>query len=476
MALSEAAPRRWLIPSLFQTREADEQLARSNQFLMQALEDEKREGHWIAVVARTVALGIIAVMLPFLNPNWDVLYYEALLMTFVAVGWLQWRFARVGSSRPELALIFFDLALLTLICVAPNPFRADAIPGAFLYRFDNFGYFFLLLALATLAYSWRTVFSIGTWVAALWIVGIGYVHFFGARFPELSQKATDAFAGYPTVARMMDPNAVEFPMRVQEIVLFFLVATILALKGWRTNRLLVAQAEVAAERANLSRYFPNKLVSLLASSRHDIGAVRSQNAAVLFADIVGFTKIAESNPPEKVMDLLRRYHAVIEQAIFDNGGTLDKYLGDGVMASFGTPEPGPDDAANALRAGWRIIADMEKASRQMAADGHPHFSVSVGIHFGPVIIGDIGPSRRLEFAVIGDTVNVANRLESVTRELGCRLVASNALIEAIGNTAPEGRLLKEQLALHPSVQLRGRANPIDVWAGGVADHSVHETA
>jgi adenylate cyclase len=267
---------------------------------------------------------------------------------------------------------------------------------------------------------------------------------------------------------MLDPNSAGIPHRVQEIVVFFIVAGILALKGWRSNQLLVRQAEVAAERANLSRYFPTNLVDLLASSAHDVGAVRSQKVAVLFADIVGFTKIAENNPPEKVMELLRRYHGVIEKAIFENGGTLDKYLGDGVMATFGTPETGPTDALNAFHAGWQIVLDMEQCNRECAARGDPEFQVSVGVHYGTTIIGDIGPARRLEFAVVGDTVNVASRLEAATRQLRCRMAVSGDLMREIAVTHAPGDLTLAQFRLRRGVRLRGRNSPIDVWVGGQA--------
>src|SRR5262249_47280853 len=146
-----------------------------------------------------------------------------------------------------------------------------------------------------------------------------------------------------------------------------------------------------AERANLSRYFSPNMVELLASGQQDPGAVRSQDIAVLFVDIVGFTAIAESGTPEAVMELLRRYHALIAEAVFENDGTLDKYLGDGVMATFGTPRPGPGDAANALAAACRIIAGIERFNRESTDHGAPTLKVSAGIHFGSAIIGNIGP-------------------------------------------------------------------------------------
>ena len=435
----------------------------ANQYLMDALEQEKHEGQRIATIARTIALGVIAVLLPYVNPNIGVLYYEAFLIIFIALGWAQFRVARVGRSGLELALIFADLALLTFICIVPSPYSPEILPTAYMYRFGNFIYFFVLLAVGTLAYSWRTVATIGLWVALLWLLGLIFVILFGRELPNLSDTVARALAGHPLFATELDPNGVRVPLRIQETVVFLIVSRVLALKGWRSNLLLIRQADIAAERANLSRYFSPNIVDALASRDHDIGAVRTQEVAVLFADIVGFTELAERIPPQKVMELLRRYHSVIGNAVFQNGGTLDKYLGDGVMATFGTPNVGPSDAANALKAARQIVADVDQCSRDGSERGDLEFRVSVGIHFGPVILGDIGPSRRLEFAVVGDTVNVASRLETATRELKCRIVSSNDLFEKIDRTGSFDPTLLAGFEPRHAVSLRGRKAPIDVW-------------
>ncbi len=145
-------------------RKLEQEQAKPNPFLAQALEKEKHDGHRIAAIARTIALGAIAILLPFLNPHFNVLFYEVILVFFIALGWLQYRMSSVGLSGIELVLIFVDLALLTLLFIVPNPFIEEKIPTVLLYRLDNFIYFFVFLAVATLAYSWRTVWAIGTWL------------------------------------------------------------------------------------------------------------------------------------------------------------------------------------------------------------------------------------------------------------------------------------------------------------------------
>ena len=449
------------IPAFFndveKTRLQEQEQIKTNPHLAMAVEREKRDGHRIAIQARTLALIAVGILLAFLNPQLNVLYYQAILLGFIALGWLQLRMAQVGRSAAELLLILADLVLLAVAVVMPNPFLTEQIPTAFVYRYDSFVYFYIFLALGTLAYSWRTVWAIGIWTATIWLLGVFTVYLLGTQFPDLSAKSAEIFSGFPLLIEELDPNSSQTSVRIQEVFVFIIVAAILALKGWRSNRLLVQQAEVAAERANLSRYFPASMVDVLASTERDVGAVRNQDVAVLFTDIVGFTKIAETYPSENVLGLLRQYHAMVEKAIFDNDGTLDKYLGDGVMATFGTPETGPNDALNAMSAARQIIRETQNLQCDAFGISADEFKVSVGLHYGPVIIGDIGPDRRLEFAVLGDTVNVASRLEAATRELGCQCVVSDALVARL--EADKVSDFQERRDLH----IRGRQMPVDVW-------------
>ena len=451
-----------IIKNMRSMKEREEAMAEQNPHLAQALEQEKMEGHRLAVVARTVAMGIIACLLPFLNPNFDVLYYEAFVLLFIALGWIQYKYAQVGYSKIELAFIIGDLVLLTAIFLIPNPFQRGEFPTAMLYRFDNFVYFFLILAISSLAYSWRTVWSIGTWIAIMWAIGYVCIEIWGYKIPQLDQLASAIFQNYDLMGDVLQPNSARLPQRVQEIVVILLVAGILALKGYRTNQLIMRQAEVSEERANLSRYFPSSLVDAIASTEHDIGAVRSQEVAVLFTDIVGFTQYAERNAPEDVMDLLRDYHALVEKAIFENGGTLEKYMGDGVMATFGRPETSAEDAANALRAARQIMNDNEAFNAKRETDGQEAVHISLGIHYGAVILGDIGPERRLEFAVVGDTVNVAARLESETRKLDCQCVVSDEVMRHVADSTHDDTL-KSTFKEYGNLSIRGRKQPINIW-------------
>src|SRR5262249_22927687 len=137
---------------------------------------------------------------------------------------------------------------------------------------------------------------------------------------------------------------------------------------------------------------------------------------------------ADTRTPEQVVRTLREFHALMEQEVFRHSGTLDKYLGDGLMATFGTPFAGETDASNALRCAQAMMAAADRWNAQRKAAGEAPIRVSLGLHYGPVVLGDIGLTC-LEFAVIGSTVNAASRLEALTRTLGCALVASDDIVK-----------------------------------------------
>ena len=173
----------------------------------------------------------------------------------------------------------------------------------------------------------------------------------------------------------------------------------------------LAKEEVA--RANYSRFLPEYVVKQMLENPNSfkLGGV-SQTITVLFADIRGFTRISEHAPPEKIVNLLNRYFSAMTDIIFAHGGTLDKYLGDGLMALFGAPAVTPKDAANAMAAAVAMQRRMLSINDELRAEGLPEIGVGIGLHTGEVIVGYIGSERRSEYTAIGDAVNTASRLES----------------------------------------------------------------
>jgi adenylate cyclase len=320
----------------------------------------------------------------------------------------------------------------------------------------------VLLSGATLAYSWRTVVAMGTWTAGLWVAGMIWVWFQPDRNPELTARIAAAIGDDHRLLDLMSPNSIVFGARIQEIVVFLIAAITLAVAVRRGNDLLIHHAAIERERTNLARYFSPNVVEELSKHDEPLKQVRTQNVAVLFVDIVGFTTFAEARTPEEVVRTLREFHALMEQEVFRHKGTLDKYLGDGLMATFGTPFAGDADASNALRCAQAMMTAADAWNGRRAAAGEPPIRVSFGLHYGPVVLGDIGLTC-LEFAVIGSTVNAASRLEGLTRALGCALVASDDLVKRakaeVGNADAEFQPLVAQA---PQT-IRGLEQPIAIW-------------
>jgi len=443
----------------------DQVAAGDSQAGLDAFREEELAGLRLATRGRVVSLVVIAVLLIFVTPRPDLYYYHGLLAAFLLVGLAHYAIARHARARPWHSFLFvaFDFALLGYTLLVPNPFSDVAFPPQMTLRFGNFIYYFILLS--AIAFSYRPrVMLWGGFVGGLsWSVGVLWITLRPDTvideigLPE-GRNAENVFALF------LDPHFVDLGVRLQEVVVFLIVAWLLATIVERSRRLVAHQTAIARERANLARYFPPNIVDQLAHSDEPLGAVRRQPVAVLFADIVGFTHLAEGMPPEQVVSLLREYHRRLERAVFEHGGTLDKFLGDGIMATFGTPVTGPRDAANAVSCARAMLAEIDEWNRDRAGSDQPAVRLSVGIHYGEVVLGDIGSARRLEYAALGDTVNVSSRLEELTRRLDCRVVASEELVRAARAEAAEeaGPILASFHAAPPQL-LRGRSEPVKVW-------------
>lgn len=179
-------------------------------------------------------------------------------------------------------------------------------------------------------------------------------------------------------------------------------------------------AEVAAREreinANLTKYFDKQVIAEIAQSPGDATSLApvERDITVLFSDIVSFTRMSEKLSPSALADFMRKYLTIMTEIVFSNGGTIDKYIGDAVMALFGAPRQSPDAAGNAIRAALEM---KEEASKLSLPDSDRTLRVRFGISSGPVVVGNVGSAQRVEYTALGDTVNVASRLETFARPM-----------------------------------------------------------
>ena len=183
-------------------------------------------------------------------------------------------------------------------------------------------------------------------------------------------------------------------------------------------------------RANLSRYVSPDLVDKLAQDQSPLATSDQRNVAVLFVDIIGLPRVAEESTPERIIVMLRGFHRRMAEAVFACGGTVDKYAGDSVMATFGALGEGRDDACRARRCARAMLEAAEGWNAKRGARGAAPVQLGIGVHYGPVVVGNVGEQRHLQFTVIGDTVNVASRVERLTRDHDTPVLASADVIEA----------------------------------------------
>jgi PAS domain S-box-containing protein len=223
------------------------------------------------------------------------------------------------------------------------------------------------------------------------------------------------------------------------------------------SRLAVAERQ----RAQLTRHFSPNMVEELMQAGGRIGLARTQPMAVLFSDLYDYTEMSAAMSGEQVIALLRDFHAIVEDAVFNHGGTLDKYIGDGLMATFGTPSPGPMDATHAIAATRQMLRELARWNQRREAKGERRIRIGVGLHFGMATLGDVGTDQRFELTVVGDTVNVASRIEQLSRLVRTAVVASDDIIQrAIAESGIEAIESFRDLGEH---RVRGRQALIRLW-------------
>ncbi|HHV55989.1 MAG TPA: adenylate/guanylate cyclase domain-containing protein [Firmicutes bacterium] len=236
-----------------------------------------------------------------------------------------------------------------------------------------------------------------------------------------------------------------------------------------TEAAFVVAAQRGVERQNrflretFSRYVPDSVVREILRHPDLVRlAGEKREVAVLFADVRGFTALAESLPAETVFTLLNRYLEGMSAAVFAEQGTVDKYLGDGIMALFGAPVTRPDHRERALAAACAMRSRIDRLRGELLAghllpEGVEAPQIGIGVHAGEAMVGHVGTSRRLEYTAVGDVVNVASRLESLAAP--GQILAS---VEAVRGTSTAARLEAEGVAPRP-VTVKGRASPVWVY-------------
>jgi adenylate cyclase len=208
------------------------------------------------------------------------------------------------------------------------------------------------------------------------------------------------------------------------------------------------------ERQALERFLSSSIVEriLLNPDQVHLGG-ENQTATILFADIRGFTRMSEKMQPQEVVELLNEYFTLMTDLIFENGGTLDKYLGDGIMALFGAPIAKADDASRAVKTAVEMQQALARLNANWEARGRRSWTMGLGVNTGPVTAGNIGSAKRMDYTVIGDSVNLSSRL--CANAAGAQILISESTFQQLDGSYPARRL--------DPIQVKGKETPVEVY-------------
>ena len=323
-------------------------------------------------------------------------------------------------------------------------------PPSFYLKAPTMIYVFIFIGLRVLSFRARYVMVAGLTAAAGWAMLAAYaVHGSGGR-----EMITRDYVEY------MTSNSVLVGAELDKIIAILVVTVVLAVAMSQARRLVVRSAAEGAAARDLARFFSPEVARQITASEDVIeaGAGQARDAAIVFCDIRGFTRYAHSVSPGEVITMLTEYQQALVPHLLGHGGTIDKFMGDGIMATFGAVRPSETAAADALRAVDAVMEAAAAWNRFRAAQGRPVHRVNAAAAFGPIVFGAVGDIDRLEYTVIGDPVNQAAKLEKANRTQGV-----DALTDRLTYEAAVGQGYEAESVEHRSgSRLEGFDEPLDL--------------
>ncbi|HWA50973.1 MAG TPA: adenylate/guanylate cyclase domain-containing protein [Dongiaceae bacterium] len=326
-------------------------------------------------------------------------------------------------------------------------------PPSFYLKSPTLLYVFIFIALRALRFEARYVVMAGIAAAIGWLALILYV----ICSDPANAMITRSYVEYLT------SNSVLIGGEIDKIISILVVTTILAL-AVRQARIRLIEAVTGKQASeNLSRFFAPEIASQISRDGHALtaGAGQACEAAILNLDVRGFTRLASTASPQEVMAVLADYQRQMVPIIQRHGGSIDKFLGDGIMATFGATRAQEDYAARALAALEECMQAAESWMDEQERQGRPPLTVNGAVASGRIIAGAVGDDTRLEYTVIGDAVNLSAKLEKQNKMLGCRALVLKDTYEAALAQGYRPQGAHRELA---RVDVVGVAAPVDLVA------------
>jgi adenylate cyclase len=357
-------------------------------------------------------------------------------------------YARALGGMLLAASVVIDLALLMVLIWGFHIQYAQ--PPAFYLKVPTLLTAFIFIALRALRFEVRYVALAGLSAAAGWAALLAY-----AVVTTPGAVVMRDFVGY------MTGNRILIGAEVEKILDLLAVTAVLALAIARARRLLVRAAVDGAAARDLARFFDPMIAQRIRAAAQPLraGEGEARDSAILFLDIRGFTRLGTTLAPSALMALLMEYHARLVPLIQQHGGTIDKFLGDGILATFGAAEPSDRYAAEALAAVDAVMLEAARWQAERLTAGELPLVINAGVAVGRVVFGAVGDERRLEYTVIGDTVNLAAKLEKHNKLEGTRALAT---VETLERGLAQGYRAPTRAEHRPERLVGGLPEPIDL--------------
>jgi len=417
-----------------------------------ALEKTERRGEALAAGSRLLIASTVLLAAWSANsagPASHPLIMASLLYTLISLVGLA--FVLVKFFHPALPYIFVVFDSAAIAGALTMQARMHGMGLSHEFSLPLFSLAFVVLIHAAMRYR-----------PSLVIFGAGIFITFLFLFPFLpggSMDIQDSMMGFWRSMRDSQEKQVLHDIGFLPLVFLTLAAFLLYYIVRRTRSLARLALLDGRRVAQLARFFSPEVASrLVQEDENGIPAGRRQNVAVLFVDIRGFTHLSEGMTPEELTELLASFRDRVCQIIFEYGGSVDKFIGDAVLVVFGTPDVRVDDAERAVKAVFAISRGVHDWYQERKAEDLPGALVGIGAHYGEVFAGVIETGHILEHSVIGDAVNVAQRLERCTRTFKSNVALSDQLLTAAGIIAGNYNLVCKK-----DVHIRGHSAPVTIF-------------
>ena len=308
-------------------------------------------------------------------------------------------------------------------------------PPALYLKAATLLYVFILIALRTLRFEPEMVVLTGVAACLGWLILVVYALAHEQKCSSMELMAVLAGSDGCGITRMFSDYTTSYKIligaEVDKIVSIMMVTMILAIALIRARKLLIRATAEHQAAADLSRFFAPEIAGRIRDTDTEIepGDAELREAAIMMTDLRGFTPLTEKLSPKEVMTLLSEYQSRVVAAISAEGGSVDKFMGDGILASFGAAAPSDKPAAQALRAAEAILKETRQWQRWRETAGLPAPAVGLALTTGKVMFGAIGDATRLEYTVIGDPVNLAAKLEKHTKAEKVRALCPRSTYE-----------------------------------------------